>query len=114
MPIFSENKDTRRVLRDDLSLLIRLIADSRKMDCCPLTNKGQLILKLLWEENKSFKEVAETLSISKERAVQIYRFELRRLSYFLDSTIKEFPVLLNENETLKKENKELKKKLKKK
>jgi hypothetical protein len=84
------------------------------MDTCPLTAKGQLILKLLWEEHKSFNEVAEQLSLTKERAVQIYRFELRRLSYFIDSTFKEFPVLQNENELLKRENKELRKQLKKK
>jgi len=114
MPIFSTNKDTKRVLKEDVAILIRLVADSRKMDTCPLTDKGQLMLKLLWEENNSFNEVAEKLSLSKERVIQIYRFELRRLMYFIDSTFKEFPALQNENETLKKENKELRKQLKKK
>jgi DNA-directed RNA polymerase specialized sigma subunit len=108
MAIFSQNKNTKRVLRDDVAFINRIIADASHLEAYPLTEKGHMILKMLWEEDKSFNQVAEKLCISKGRVIQIYRFEMRRLTYFLNSTFKEYIALQQENRALRKENKELK------
>ena len=110
MPIFSANQETKRTLRADVKLILHLIASSKKLENYPLTDKGKAIIKMLWEENMSFDEVAEKLSLSKERVVQIYHLEMRKLMYFFDTTIKEVKILQEENESLKKEIKELNRK----
>jgi hypothetical protein len=108
MPIFSANKDTRKVLKNDVTLILHLIADSRWIDNCPLTGRGRVIVKMLWKENKSFSEVAKHLSLKQERVVQIYHMEIRRLTYFLDSAFKELTALQQENQSHRKEKKAVK------
>jgi DNA-directed RNA polymerase specialized sigma subunit len=101
MSPLSKNNETKHILRDDINFLLHLVADPKKMQTFPLTEKGKVMLKMLWEEKRSFTSVAEELSLSKGRVMQIYHLELRRLTYFIDATFQEFSELKKENEALK-------------
>ena len=113
MPKLTTNKGAQHILRSDIVFLLRLISDKNKLDIFPLTDRGRTILKLLWNENKSFTQIGKELLLSPQRVTQIYHSEIRRLAFLIDKAYndyKEFSDFKREYEALKKEIKVLKNK----
>jgi len=101
MAFISDKKRTKYLVRNDIEFLLRTIFNSPLTHSFPISDREKTILKLLWDEGKSFSEVATQLGLSRERVSQLYNSEVRRLSYFITSTFKEVDSLKKELELLK-------------
>jgi len=110
LPLFTPSKNTKQLLQTDIDFLLKLISNVSIVKTLPLTDRGKVILKMVWGDHKSFNEVAEELQLSPDKVIQVYHLEIRRLSYFIDALFKEFSELKYENELLIEENKKLKQK----
>jgi DNA-directed RNA polymerase sigma subunit (sigma70/sigma32) len=97
------NKDQKRITREDVAFLLKLIVKGQRLNYFHLTDNGKAILEMALHDQMPLPKIAKTLLLSEERVRQIYKRELRLLGFYIDkaySNYKEYIDLKRENALL--------------
>jgi DNA-directed RNA polymerase sigma subunit (sigma70/sigma32) len=97
------NKDQKRITREDVAFLLKLVAKGQRLNYFHLTDNGKAILEMALHDQMPLPKIAKTLLLSEERVRQIYKREMRLLGFYIDkaySNYREYTDLKKENALL--------------
>jgi len=95
-----QNKDRKRITREDVAFLLKLIAKGQRLNYFNLTDNGKAVLEMALYDQMPLPKIAKALLLSEERVRQIYKRELRLLGFYIDKAYLNYQSYLD----LKKEN----------
>lgn len=102
------NKDQKRITREDVAFLLKLIAKGQRLNYFNLTENGKAVLEMALYDQMPLPKIAKALQLSEERVRQIYKRELRLLGFYIEKAYANYL----EHIDLKKENSLLYEKIK--
>jgi hypothetical protein len=94
------NKDQKRITREDVAFLLKLITKGERLNYFHLTENGKAVLEMALHDQMTLPKIATTLSLSEERVRQIYKREMRLLGFYIEKAYSNYQSHID----LKKEN----------